>query len=165
MGQRCQRDLGVLGKIFRCLVGLALTSAVSLAEEASEGAKPSAPSEEALQKAMREEALKLEIEMTRAEREGEEAVYNVRYARTKKLAEKANQSKSLTDVLIFEKVSNETLASFRTMTERRVRKAWAERGARSGDGSEKLIEEAIERQYNQEKANIEGLLDDSLRNL
>ena len=103
-----------------CLVGLALSSVATLSEEAGEGAKSS--SEEAVQKALRDEALKLEIEMTRAEREGEEAVYSVRFERTKKLAEKANQSKSLADVLIFEKVANETLAYFDEMTRRQFQK-------------------------------------------
>jgi len=135
------------------------------AEEApqAEPTKAEATSEESLQKIMREEALRLEIEMTRAEREGEEAVYRVRYERTKKLAEKANQTKALTDVLVFEKVANDTLAHFKTMNDRRIRKAWAERGARAGDGTERLIEDASQRQYNEEKAGIEGMLDKSLR--
>jgi hypothetical protein len=140
-----------------------LLSSPLLAEDAPQAEPSESAGEADVQKALREEALKLEIEMARAEREGGEAVYEVRVKRTKKLAEKANQTKSLSDVLIFEKVANQTLDAFSIMNEKRIRQAWADRGSRPGDGSEALIQKAIDLQYQQEKAGIEGFLDESLR--
>jgi hypothetical protein len=137
---------------FWLLLGAVLASfTLGFAEEAL----PPDPTKEAdIQKALREEALKLEIEMARAEREGEEAVYKVRVERTKKLAEKANQTKSLSDVLIFEKVATQTIRCFREMTEDRVRREWPKMSALKR-GNESMLE-SVERQVAYENEKLGG---------
>ena len=82
-----------------------------LAEEApqAEPTKAETSSEENLQKTMREEALRLEIEMTRAEQKGLQAVADLWEKRLKAQAKIANQTKNLSEVLIFEKMLTSTL--------------------------------------------------------
>jgi len=98
-----------------------------------------------------------EVKMIRAEREGQEAVYELYYAELRKLADKANQTKDAYDLKKFEEEATKTFDYFKQMIE----KQYAEKyGWLSW-----IMGWKISRRCKEELAKINGLLDDSLRNL
>jgi hypothetical protein len=138
-----------------------LLSSPLQAEDAPKAEPSESAGEADVQKALREKALKYEIEMARVRREGMEVVYKTYVESTFNLAEKANQTKSLSDVLNFKTMATETIKHFREMTETRVRQEWPKMSA-SERGNE-TMQGLVERQVYYEKKKIEGFLDESLR--
>ena len=98
-----------------------------------------------------------EVKMIRAEREGQGAVYELYYAELRKLADKANHTNDAYDLKKFEEEATKTFDYFKQMIE----KQYAEKyGWLSW-----IMGWKISRRCKEELAKINGLLDDSLRNL
>lgn len=66
-----------------------------------------------------EESRQMELELVRAERKGAGAVYELWKDRTTQQAERANKSKSSSDVLIFEKMVSSTLDALSRFIDKR----------------------------------------------
>lgn len=69
--------------------------------------------------ALDEESRQMELELVRAERKGAGAVYELWKDRTTQQAERANKSKSSSDVLIFEKMVSSTLDALSRFIDKR----------------------------------------------
>ena len=69
--------------------------------------------------ALDEESRQMELELVRAERKGAGAVYELWKDRTTQQAERANKSKSSSDVLIFEKMVSSTLDALSCFIDKR----------------------------------------------
>jgi hypothetical protein len=77
-----------------------------------------------------EETRQMELEMVRAEQKGEYAVYELWKERTTQQAERANESKSSKDVLIFERMVLSTMDAWRNSLRAR---GWKEADIRLGE--------------------------------
>jgi hypothetical protein len=97
---------------------------------------------------MDDQAEQLELEKLRAQRKGKEETYDVLLARLRVLAATANKTKKVSDILAFEKNSDELLAYWMT--------AWKEKHPRA-------LDEAINREKHEETVHLANLLDESLR--
>ena len=71
------------------------------------------------QAALQEESRQMELELVRAERKGAGAVYELWKDRTTQQAERANKSKSSSDVLIFERMVSSTLEALSRFIDKR----------------------------------------------
>jgi hypothetical protein len=126
-------------------------------KEVSAQLPQTAESEDEKQARMNEESKQMEIEMVRAEREGKEAVYDLWYKRTQGQAERANKTKSSSDVLIFEKMASATLQAWEAFRLPRFEEQNRNPVHRS------LVEQEWREIRNKEKNHIESLIDESLR--
>jgi hypothetical protein len=126
-------------------------------KEVSAQLPQTAESEDEKQARMNEESKQMEIEMVRAEREGKEAVYDLWYKRTQGQAERANKTKSASDVLIFEKMASATLQAWEAFRLPRFEEQNRNPVHRS------LVEQEWREIRNKEKNHIESLIDESLR--
>ena len=95
--------------------------AVKKAYEKEVSAQPpqTAESEDEKQARMNEESKQMELELVRAERKGAGAVYELWKDRTTQQAERANKSKSSSDVLLFEKMVSSTLDALSRFIDKR----------------------------------------------
>jgi hypothetical protein len=95
--------------------------AVKKAYEKEASAQPpqTTESEDEKQVRMNEESKQMELELVRAERKGARAVYELWKERTTQQAERANKSKSSSDVLLFEKMVNLTLEALSRFIDQR----------------------------------------------
>ncbi len=80
---------------------------------------PADPAEKHNQAKLDEESRQMELELVRAERKGAGAVYELWKDRTTQQAERANKSKSSSDVLIFEKMVSSTLDALSRFIDKR----------------------------------------------
>ena len=71
------------------------------------------------QAALNEETRQMELEMVRAERKGAGAVYELWKERTAQQAERANKSRSSSDVLTFERMLSSTLEALSRFIDKR----------------------------------------------
>ena len=100
------------------------------------------------QEQINNQADQLELEKLRAQRQGKEETYDVLLARLRVLATTANKTKKASDILAFEKNSNELLAYWMD--------AWKEKHP-------KALAEAVARERHEETVHLASLLDESLR--
>jgi hypothetical protein len=101
----------------------------------------------------------MELEMVRAQQKGAGAVYRLWKDRTAQQAERANKSKSTSDVLIFEKMVSSTLNALSNFID--------ERGFtyRLPSDNPNAIGQEVPKSYimHEEARKLEYLLDESLR--
>lgn len=108
---------------------------------------------------LNEESRQMELEMVRAERKGAGAVYELWKDRTIKQAERANKSKSSSDVLIFEKMVSSTLDALSRFIDKRGFTYRLPSNSPNSPGQE------VSKSYmmDEEANRLEQLLDASLR--
>lgn len=97
---------------------------------------------------MDDQAAQLELEKVRSQRNGKEQTYEVYLARLRVLAATANKTKKASDILAFEKNSDELLAYWMSV--------WKEKHP-------KALAEASNRERHEETVHLANLLDESLR--
>jgi len=120
---------------------------------------PADVAEKQNQAKMAEESRQMELELVRAQRKGATAVYELWKERTAQQAERANKSKSSSDVLIFEKMLSSTLDALSRSIDQ---KGFTYRMPSDNPNSAGAI---APKSYviNEEKLKLENLLDESLR--
>ena len=88
-------------------------------KEVESAPAPIVENEAEKQARMNEESKQMELELVRAERKGAGAVYELWKDRTTQQAERANKSKSSSDVLLFEKMVSSTLDALSRFIDKR----------------------------------------------
>ena len=111
------------------------------------------------QAALNEETRQMELEMVRAERKGAGAVYELWKERTAQQAERANKSRSSSDVLTFERMLSSTLEALSRFIDKRGYTY------RLPPDNPNAIGQEVPKSYmmDEEARKLEHLLDESLR--
>lgn len=111
------------------------------------------------QAALHEKTRQMELEMVRAERKGAGAVYELWKERTAQQAERANKSRSSSDVLIFERMLSSTLEALSCFIDKRGFTY------RLPSNNPNFAGQEVPKSYmmDEEARKLEHLLDESLR--
>jgi hypothetical protein len=135
------------------------------APEGNQVGKKAADEKSKEEKQGEEDAQQKELENLRAEREGAEAVYLLEQKRAEEMAKKANASKKAKDVVAFERQVSVTLTRWELFYTPKLQASREARGLSQKDVQvmNAKFGNPFERERNQVKANLENLLDESLR--